>query len=750
MTNPTLISTPFAANGDKNPIQETTPAAPNNPTWEAGFPVITSTPINEGGLPPTRLDMNGVFNAVTDNIVHQSKGLMYEFDAAYATKIGGYPLNARLMLTNGDIVQSTVANNTVDPNVDLTGWNKDKIINADQVIDDSGMTQQARNDYLALSNEKPTLQQVIDSLDTSSNVIKRGDILFKATDETTIPSTVNIEKFRLDLDGQNTVLKWTGSSTDALIRIYDCSYTKVKNFSLIGDEVNPPLAAILFDNDSSATKGTNEKCTVENVIIGRKYLTDTDSGGSINIGTPYGRVQNGILVRSGGYGNNDEHTFRNIVSNDATVAGFNLDGDQHIWTSFENCLANGCATGYRLGSNVTMYNVQANRNSVVDIDGIRNTEHQIFGLYIENPKLAIKSLSASFFIIGGKILKNPTVKEPLIQFLAGGFLSMRGLTIASTSNPQFNYIDYSGGTVKQGGFVVKDCTFAQGGKRDFYKIHTATTGHLQTTIDIEHGDFVFQTRYPYSDESKVALSVPANSAGLYTSSATSQLTYGKYIHSALSVPVGVTAQVPVCLDSSASRVRPMNRSGAQLDILASQVRSMDLAGHILQRILSPATDMSFAARGSFKINIPLFGVKIGDYLIPTSTTTPNTYVLYAYATADNMATVIVESISTGATNLTGQIVGAAKFNESKARYHSIYKNPSLVSIGAKASTSFTVAVQGVQVGSHCLVAPCADLGDLCVTSHCNADGVITVVVYNPTAASINLNADVFFKVCAIF
>jgi hypothetical protein len=33
-----------------------------------------------------------------------------------------YPLNAQIMLTNGDIVKNTVTGNTVDPNVDMTGW----------------------------------------------------------------------------------------------------------------------------------------------------------------------------------------------------------------------------------------------------------------------------------------------------------------------------------------------------------------------------------------------------------------------------------------------------------------------------------------------------------------------------------------------------------------------------------------------------------------------------------------------------
>ena len=42
--------------------------------------------------------------------------------AKWRDKAGGYDLNARVMLDNGDIVRSTVAGNTVDPNVDMTGW----------------------------------------------------------------------------------------------------------------------------------------------------------------------------------------------------------------------------------------------------------------------------------------------------------------------------------------------------------------------------------------------------------------------------------------------------------------------------------------------------------------------------------------------------------------------------------------------------------------------------------------------------
>ncbi|UYL86100.1 tail spike protein, capsular polysaccharide depolymerase [Acinetobacter phage vB_AbaM_BP10] len=122
MTNPTLITTPFAENGDKNIIPESVGANPQNATMQTGFPPITQQKISEGGIPPERDDFNGMFNLVTQHLVHLNNGMSYEFDQEHANKIGGYPLNARLMLDNGDIVKSTVANNVNNPNSDMTGW----------------------------------------------------------------------------------------------------------------------------------------------------------------------------------------------------------------------------------------------------------------------------------------------------------------------------------------------------------------------------------------------------------------------------------------------------------------------------------------------------------------------------------------------------------------------------------------------------------------------------------------------------
>lgn len=44
--------------------------------------------------------------------------------ATWYTKSGGYALNARVILDNGDIVKNTVPNNITNPNTDMTGWVK--------------------------------------------------------------------------------------------------------------------------------------------------------------------------------------------------------------------------------------------------------------------------------------------------------------------------------------------------------------------------------------------------------------------------------------------------------------------------------------------------------------------------------------------------------------------------------------------------------------------------------------------------
>lgn len=50
----------------------------------------------------------------------------FEFDPDFIASGGKYPLNSKLKLTNGDVVQSLIPNNTNNPNLDMTGWENQK------------------------------------------------------------------------------------------------------------------------------------------------------------------------------------------------------------------------------------------------------------------------------------------------------------------------------------------------------------------------------------------------------------------------------------------------------------------------------------------------------------------------------------------------------------------------------------------------------------------------------------------------
>lgn len=143
MTNPTLVTTPFANIGTKNDIPEVSASEPQLATMQAGFPAITQQPL-PAGIPPERADFNGILNLYGQHVVHLNKGLAYEFDQEFANKIGGYPLHAELLLLNGDVVKSTIPNNTNNPNTDMTGWSIG--LPTRLILDESGLNQQQIND----------------------------------------------------------------------------------------------------------------------------------------------------------------------------------------------------------------------------------------------------------------------------------------------------------------------------------------------------------------------------------------------------------------------------------------------------------------------------------------------------------------------------------------------------------------------------------------------------------------------------
>ncbi len=118
----TKITVPFAASGLKNTIPNA-PTGSNLASMQEGFPSITMSAIAEGGQPPDGKDMNGILNLLSLIAQYAQSGGLYQYDANYASEVGGYPVGAILRSASGkNIYLNLVANNATNPDKNGTNW----------------------------------------------------------------------------------------------------------------------------------------------------------------------------------------------------------------------------------------------------------------------------------------------------------------------------------------------------------------------------------------------------------------------------------------------------------------------------------------------------------------------------------------------------------------------------------------------------------------------------------------------------
>lgn len=98
---PVLIPEPFATSGLKNTIPDTS-ADPQRAEWAEGFPVLTMTPIAEGGKPPLGPDVNGVLYALSTHLYALQGGALQAYDSDVSDAIGGYNKGAIVTMANGE------------------------------------------------------------------------------------------------------------------------------------------------------------------------------------------------------------------------------------------------------------------------------------------------------------------------------------------------------------------------------------------------------------------------------------------------------------------------------------------------------------------------------------------------------------------------------------------------------------------------------------------------------------------------
>lgn len=123
LTAPTPITIPFAASGSKNTIPTTSQigVVDGAASYPDGFPPLCGTPLESGGKPPSRADMNGILHGITENLRYLLGGCVPKFNATLAAAIGGYPLGAILQDNTGtNCYRNLVDGNSTNFNTDAS------------------------------------------------------------------------------------------------------------------------------------------------------------------------------------------------------------------------------------------------------------------------------------------------------------------------------------------------------------------------------------------------------------------------------------------------------------------------------------------------------------------------------------------------------------------------------------------------------------------------------------------------------
>ena len=188
MANPDLILIPFAQDGDKNtiPLELGIGDPVYRASLKAGFPPDTRIPKDIGGEPPDGLDFNGILNVLSQAIVFMQKGNAYQFDASLAP----YPVGA-LVRSNDNLTtyQSTVPNNSNNPNSNMTGW---RIYNGSGFVVDN-LTTDDGNKALSAKQGKVLQDGKLDKTENAASATKLQNarningVLFDGTANINLP-----------------------------------------------------------------------------------------------------------------------------------------------------------------------------------------------------------------------------------------------------------------------------------------------------------------------------------------------------------------------------------------------------------------------------------------------------------------------------------------------------------------------------------------------------------------------------------
>lgn len=176
----------------------------------------------------------------------------YNGGSKWHSRVGGYQENERVVLTNGDIVKSTIDGNANDPNVNMTGWVNESNAVKNRIV----WFEDFVSDVTGVADVTAEMQALLDSHD--------GDIYAKSTSVFKTSNTLFNRKHNRTIDFHNAKIINKSNSRYAIVTISPAftgsTESELSTFSTerhYGQEVKFSHVANLRYEMSASTGGGN-------------------------------------------------------------------------------------------------------------------------------------------------------------------------------------------------------------------------------------------------------------------------------------------------------------------------------------------------------------------------------------------------------------------------------------------------------------------------------------------------------------
>ena len=550
-----------------------------------------------------------------------------------------------------------------------------------------------------------------------------------------LESEILIDAMRIDIAGDNSVIKWVGAADGVAIRIIDSSSCTVRDLVFLGDNTNTPKAAVQMESPSPAgTLGTNENSVIENIRVGR-YFTQ---------GATSGIFKNGILIDGPINGNNDQFTIRNSAVHDCTEFGIDVPNAQSIWSQIENTLMDTCNVGLRVGGDINLLNPQFNRNVVNDILTLRLQTVRITNLQSENSAECLRSnAGASFVVDGGKIVRNDAVENNYINHTSGGNLIVRDALFTNGMPGVLDKIVYSGSAIDKFTVSFENCFVNNADIRDVWDINSkgsSATPENAPDINIDVPGFRLQTTVPYTDETLDIPSIPAGSGAMIAGAVTA-VNLGDFYNVSAFGDLQNLHLSPAITSAGVLRMMLINNTAGAIDLAPGRFRGLGLNDKVSVKNSESVTPGSVADSGVSQVSIPLAGAGLGDFITVASSVSWANLHVSAYVSATDTVQIHFAN-ETGGSAVPAAGVASVGVVEPFGRFiESIGYTPAAIANGS--TTSVAGAVVGARLGGHVFAAYTADHKGLTISANINSNDTVRITISNQTGGPVTLAAGSF-------